>query len=274
VAAGGIGNRVGTTPSRLFSEFSAPADYSWSGVNARISHRRLRAGLVLAALAVALLAFAPASLGATKLPKAFPVGGELVKASVKVHAEPNVKSKVVRVLKQFRPDFHFQVLLILDAERDAKGKWWYKLSVPGRPNGQRGWIRANEADWWVVPNRIVIHRDSRKLEVIRMRDGKVILTGTVAVGKPGAETPLGRDFYVQSRFVPTNTFLGVFALETSAYSRLTDWPGGGVAGIHGTSVPQLLGQAVSHGCIRVHNEVAGKLRKLAPLGTPIDILAN
>ena len=243
-------------------------------MNARTSHRRLRAGLVLTTLAIALLALAPGALGGTKLPKTFPVGGELVKPAVKVHAEPNVKSKVVRVLKQFRPDFHFQVLLILAAERDAKGKWWYKLSVPGRPNSQRGWIRANEAEWWFVPNRIVIHRVSRKLEVIRMKDGKVLVSGTVAVGKPGAETPLGRDFYVQSRFVPTNTFLGVFALETSAYSRLTDWPGGGVAGIHGTSAPQLLGQAVSHGCIRVHNEIAAKLKKLAPLGTPIDILEN
>ena len=221
-----------------------------------------------------VIAFAPSALAGVKLPKTYPVGGELLKPTVKVHAEPDVKSKVVRVLKQFRPDFHFQVLLILDAQKDRKGKWWYKLSVPGRPNGQRGWIRANEAEWWFVPNRIVIHRDSRKLQVIRMKDGKVLLEGTVAVGAPGAETPLGRDFYVQSRFIPTNSFLGVFALETSAYSRLTDWPGGGVAGIHGTSVPQLLGQAVSHGCIRVHNSVAAQLKKLAPLGTPIDILAD
>jgi lipoprotein-anchoring transpeptidase ErfK/SrfK len=243
-------------------------------VNARISHRRLRAGLVLATLAVAVLAFAPGAFSAVKVPKVFPAGGELVSPSVKVHAEPNAKSKVLRVLKQFRPDFHFQVLLILGAEQDAKKKWWYELSIPGRPNGQRGWIRATEADWWFVPNRIVIHRVSRKLEVIRMKDGKVLVSGTVAVGKPGAETPLGRDFYVQSRFVPANTFLGVFALETSAYSKLTDWPGGGVAGIHGTSAPQLLGQAVSHGCIRVHNEIAAQLRKLAPLGTPIDIVEN
>ena len=239
-----------------------------------MSSLRGRAGWICVACVVAIFAFAPGALAGVKLPQAYPVGGELVKPTVKVHAEPDARSKVVRVLKQFRPDFHFQVLLILDAQKDGKGKWWYKLSVPGRPNGQRGWIRATEAEWWAVPNRIVIHRDSRKLQVIRMKDGKVLLEGTVAVGAPGAETPLGKDFYVQSRFVPTNTFLGVFALETSAYSKLSDWPGGGVAGIHGTSAPQLLGQAVSHGCIRVHNSVAAQLRKLAPLGTPIDILAD
>ena len=90
----------------------------------------------------------------------------------------------------------------------------------------------------------------------------------VAIGAPGMETPLGH-FYVQARFVPDDSFLGVFAVETSAYSKLTEWPGGGVVGIHGTSMPQLLGQAVSHGCVRVSNTTAAAMRKLAPLGTPI-----
>jgi lipoprotein-anchoring transpeptidase ErfK/SrfK len=80
-------------------------------------------------------------------------------------------------------------------------------------------------------------------------------------------------FYVTSRFVPRNPFLGVFALELSAHSpTLTDWPGGGVVGIHGTSVPHLLGQAVSHGCIRVSNEAARQLRRLAPVGTAVRVV--
>jgi lipoprotein-anchoring transpeptidase ErfK/SrfK len=39
-------------------------------------------------------------------------------------------------------------------------------------------------------------------------------------------------------------------------------------------MPQLLGQAVSHGCVRVSNATALKLRKYVPLGTPISIVAN
>src|ERR671933_115137 len=66
------------------------------------------------------------------------------------------------------------------------------------------------------------------------------------------ETPLGL-FYVAAKYDPRDAFLGPFAFETSAYSRLSDWPGGGIVGIHGTSMPQLLGQAVSHGCVRVSN---------------------
>jgi lipoprotein-anchoring transpeptidase ErfK/SrfK len=120
--------------------------------------------------------------------------------------------------------------------------------------------------------RIVVYRSARLLEVRRISDGKVLLKAPVAVGKPGAETPLGRNYYVAARFVPTNQFFGSYALETSAYSRLSDWPGGGVVGIHGTDRPGLIGQAVSHGCIRMFNRDVDRLRTLAPLGTPIDIL--
>jgi lipoprotein-anchoring transpeptidase ErfK/SrfK len=36
----------------------------------------------------------------------------------------------------------------------------------------------------------------------------------------------------------------------------------------------LLGQAVSHGCVRVSNATAALLRRWAPLGTPISIVAD
>ena len=103
------------------------------------------------------------------------------------------------------------------------------------------------------------------------RGTRRLLKAKVAIGAPGRETPLG-NFYVTARFHPDDPFLGVFALETSAYSRLTEWPGGGVVGIHGTSKPWLLGQAVSHGCVRVSNATALALARLAPLGTPISIV--
>jgi lipoprotein-anchoring transpeptidase ErfK/SrfK len=104
-----------------------------------------------------------------------------------------------------------------------------------------------------------------------VRDGRLLLESTVAVGAAGSETPRGRGFYVQSAFVPTDPFYGTFALETSAFARVTDWPSD-VVGIHGTNLPWLLGQAVSHGCVRVSNAVATRLRRLAPLGTPVDVV--
>ena len=175
-------------------------------------------------------------------------------------------------MAQVRADLQIQVVLALGARRGADGLWWYELSVPGRPNGRRGWVRSDLVDVRPVRNRITVDRGARTIEVRRIGDGKLLLRSVVAVGKPGAETPLGRNFFVQSRYVPVDAFFGTYALETSAYSRLTDWPGGGVVGIHGTSLPQLLGQAVSHGCIRVRNTVASRLKALAPTGTVIDVV--
>jgi lipoprotein-anchoring transpeptidase ErfK/SrfK len=232
----------------------------------------LRVGL--AALAAALLAAAltPAAAAGEGPPRAFPAAGELVEPIALVRARPDPAARIVRRMAQVRDDFHLQVVLAVGAKRGADGRLWYRLSLPGRPNGQRGWVRSDLVQVRPVTNRIVVDRGARTIEVRRIGSGRLLLRSVVAVGKPGAETPLGRDFYVQSRYVPDDPFFGTFALETSAYSRLSDWPGGGVVGIHGTSLPGLLGQAVSHGCVRVQNSVATRLKALAPPGTVIDVI--
>src|SRR5439155_7729729 len=140
---------------------------------------------------------------------------------------------------------------------------------PMRPNGTTAWVPASQIDVRHVTTKIVVHVSKRRLEVVR--GSTVLYSTTVAVGRPGMETPTGH-FYVQVAFHPDDTFLGVWAFETSAYSKLTDWPGGGVVGIHGTSAPWLLGQAVSHGCVRMSNAAATVLKRLVPLGTPITIV--
>jgi hypothetical protein len=162
-------------------------------------------------------------------------------------------------------------VLALSSRRGKDGAPWYRLSLPGKPNGARGWIPAAAAEVRPVTNRIVVRLGARRLEVRRIRDGKLLLRTVVAIGAAGSPTPLGRDFYVQSAFVPTDPFYGRFALETTAFARVTDWPTD-VVGIHGTNHPELLGQAVSHGCIRLSNDAVVRLRRLAPLGTPIDVV--
>ena len=226
--------------------------------------------LLLACAVAVCVAAAPATGGEEIL--VLPAAGELVQPQVAVRAGPSQGARVVRVLRQFRPDFRYQIVLAIDAAEDEAGQTWFQLSLPGRPNGTRGWVRADKVDLHAVRNRITVDRSARRLEVRRSFDDRLLLRTPVAVGAPGAETPLGRDFYVQWRFVPKDPFYGTFALETSAYSRLSDWPGGGIVGIHGTSLPQLIGQAVSHGCVRVRNDQVIKLRRLAPVGTPIDII--
>lgn len=227
--------------------------------------------LVVAFGAAASLAGSSAS-GSGGVAMRLPAAGELVSSQAVARARPDGAAPAVRVLHRFRPDGQFAVVLAIARRSSADGGSWYELSLPGRPNGSRGWVRGELLDLHPVANRIVVRVGKRRIFVRRIADDRVLATGIVAVGKRGAETPLGRNFYVEQRFVPHDPFFGSFALATSAYSKLSDWPGGGVAGIHGTNRPQLLGQAVSHGCVRVSNAMARVLERLAPLGTPIDLL--
>jgi lipoprotein-anchoring transpeptidase ErfK/SrfK len=235
----------------------------------RSVRREIWAGGLCVVVVLAAASASPAGGGsAVRLPAA----GELLASRATVRAAPDAHARVVRVMNQFRRDSQFQVVLAVKARRGSDGAWWYMLSLPGRPNGQRGWVRGDLVDLHPMKNRIVVHVASRTIAVRRISDGKLLLRAVVAVGKPGAETPLGRNFYVQARFAPDDPFFGPFVLETSAYSKLSEWPGGGLAGIHGTDRPDLLGQAVSHGCVRVSNAVDRSLARLAPLGTPVDLV--
>jgi hypothetical protein len=234
-----------------------------------MGHVRTRA-LSIGLSVLFALAFA-SSTRAESAPVRLPAAGELVSSRAAVRAAPSSRARLVRVLHQFRSG-QFRVVLAVGARRGTDGRWWYELSLPGRPNGQRGWVRGDLLDLRPVSNRVVVQVAARRIEVRRIVGNQLLLNAVVAVGKPGAETPLGRNFYVEGRYVPADPFYGTFVLVTSAYSRLSDWPGDGLAGIHGTNQPGLLGQAVSHGCVRVSNSVASALERLAPLGTPVDLL--
>ena len=175
------------------------------------------------------------------------------------------------LLTQFRSDFRPRVVLAIGVRRDRDGTpAWYRISLPGRPNGRTGWVPAASLELEPVRKEIVIDRSERRLEL--RTAGKLELRTRVAVGAPGMETPLGT-FYVVAKFRPTAPILGAYAFETSAYSKLSEWPGGGIVGLHGTNMPWLLGGAVSHGCIRVGNEAILRLRDVVPVGTPIRIVA-
>jgi lipoprotein-anchoring transpeptidase ErfK/SrfK len=188
-----------------------------------------------------------------------------------VHAQPTRDSKIVAVLREFRPDFSPQyVLALAEKTHRATGEpTWYRISVPGRPNGKAGWVPAGAVELRSVRKRLFVDRSERRYEF--WEGGTLVRAGKVAIGAPGAETPTGL-FYVQSKFTPKAPILGAYAFETSAYSKLSDWPGGGVVGVHGTPWPWLLGQAVSHGCVRMHNNDVRWLRSRMPAGTPVKIV--
>jgi len=205
--------------------------------------------------------------GNSKIESVFPAAGSLLVHSVPVRRTPNPQSPVIKVMHDFRPDYRPQEMFAVRKAVGSDGNVWYRVSIPMRPNGTYGWIPANTVSLSPTHGQIVVDISSRTIDLFH--NGRHVWHGKVAVGAPGRETPRGR-YFVAARFVPyRDPFLGVFAVETSAYSKLTEWPGGGVVGIHGTSEPWLLGKAVSHGCVRVANITAKKLERYAPLGTPI-----
>jgi lipoprotein-anchoring transpeptidase ErfK/SrfK len=237
---------------------------------------RLRTALLFTLVLGVVGALAPyAGAGSSKPSEVEVVGsGTIVWRQVAVLAKPKAGARRVAVMKQFRPDFRPRYVLALDTVRARDGRaLWYRISVPGRPNGRTGWVRAGAVELRPVKKRLIIYRGARRFE---FWDGsRLVRTGRVAVGKRGAETPVGL-FYVTDKFSPAIdpdwAILGEFAFETSAYSKLTDWPGGGIVGVHGTPWPHLLGQAVSHGCIRLHNDDVSFLRSRVPVGTPVKIV--
>ncbi len=230
----------------------------------------------LVACAVALVAAPGAGAGPSRESSIDVVGsGTIVVKKLSILAAPREGSKRIATLAQFRSDYRPQYVLALSQVRDPKtgDPAWYRISVPGRPNGRTGWVHAWAVDLHPDHKWLVVYRGARRFEF--WDRGRLVRTGKVAVGKPGAETPLGL-FYVTWKFNPAIdpawAVLGQYAFETSAYSKLTDWPGGGIVGFHGTPWPQLLGQNVSHGCVRVGNWDIEWLRSRVPLGTPLKIV--
>lgn len=226
-----------------------------------------------AAVGAALVLALTAPAGAAPKSPPDPVFGTGVVAVPKllIHAAPSPAARILKTWPEYRPeDYHPTPVVAVSAKTGADKEVWYRIVVPGRPNGGRGWVRGSDIELQKNAWQVVVYRGSRRLEL--WNGDRLTYRAKVAVGAPGMETPLGL-YYVTFRFRPVKQpFLGTYAFATSAYSKLSDWPGGGVVGMHGTYQPWLLGQAVSHGCVRMSNETANFLRDRIPVGTPIRIL--
>jgi lipoprotein-anchoring transpeptidase ErfK/SrfK len=132
-------------------------------------------------------------------------------------------------------------------------------------------VRAADVRVYPVSSRIVVNLSRRRASVYQR--GRLVFSTRVAIGAPRTPTPTGR-FYVDERFLlaDANGPLGVAALGISAHSKvLHDWVQGGPIALHGTDDPASIGEAVSHGCIRLANSSMSRLFRLTPAGTPITI---
>ncbi len=111
--------------------------------------------------------------------------------------------------------------------------------------------------------------DARRLTVLD--HGRVVERYTVAIGAQGAPTPTGR-FAVTDRLV-TNDPGGpygccILALTANAPHAIQGWTGGTRIAIHSTPETSSIGEAASHGCVRVTLPQGRWLLAHIPLGTP------
>jgi lipoprotein-anchoring transpeptidase ErfK/SrfK len=194
-----------------------------------------------------------------------------VRRSGLARSTPHSDAPVVARVRTRTPEGTDNTLLILDRVSDPRGRVWVRARLPVLPAGTTGWLpRAAIGGYRLARTHLVI--DLRRLSATLLRDGHRILRAPVGVGQPRWPTPRGR-FYIRNKLVRyRSSFYGPLAFGTSARSNvLTDWPGGGFVGIHGTDRPDLIPGRISHGCIRMRNSDIVRLGRLMSVGTPLTI---
>jgi hypothetical protein len=236
----------------------------------------LCAVLVLLAVPAASLAASPYALpGRTKLlsnERTLTRSARVVYAGI-IRKSPAKTSKAMGRMRQLTEDGYPEVYLVLRSYTDADGVEWTQIRIPGRPNGRVGWVQrellgAFKQTRW----QIVVNRKTARMTVYW--NGKKRWRRPVGIGAPRTPTPAGR-FWIREKIKVSDRSSPYwpYALGTADYSTLSEWPGGGVVGIHGDwNQPWLIPGHPSHGCIRMHDRDVAWLARHVPVGTPLRVL--
>jgi L,D-transpeptidase catalytic domain len=190
--------------------------------------------------------------------------------STVARSAPSRSARVVHELPFLTPENTQNLVALLELRR-IKGREWVKVRLAKLPNSSVGWVRRSDLGAFRrVRTRLLINRSAFTATLYRA--GKKVLRARIGVGQSQWPTPRG-EFYIRMKLCCYgNPTYGPFAFGLSARSAvLTDWPGGGYIGIHGTNAPGLIPGRISHGCIRLRNEDIIRLNRLMPVGTPVSV---
>jgi lipoprotein-anchoring transpeptidase ErfK/SrfK len=156
---------------------------------------------------------------------------------------------------------------------DDRGSWLRAL-LPDGPNGATGWLRRADVTLSSDEDSVDVSLSTRTITV--KQSGRTVLTSPVGVGAPATPTPTGA-FFITDLLQPPDPAgaYGPYAFGLSGHSQvLHSFAGGdGQIGIHGTNEPSSIGAAVTHGCIRLPDDVVTQLAQVLPLGTPVMVHA-
>ena len=145
--------------------------------------------------------------------------------------------------------------------------------LPIRPNGSKGWIDAGAVD--VTSHDYQIQVSISGYQMLIQKGSEVVVDTPIGVGTQDTPT-VGGEFYTWVLLDPTNAGYGSYAYGLSGFSTLEEFAGGdGRMGVHGTADASSIGRSVSHGCIRVPDDVVVRMVEQVglPLGVPVAVSA-
>jgi lipoprotein-anchoring transpeptidase ErfK/SrfK len=224
--------------------------------------------LVVAVLtAVACVLATPAHASGQRVPATRPL---VVLTHDRVaRAHPNPHSRLIESVPARRPLTGVRTVLPVLGRR---GRSWVHVRLPGRPNQHGGWIRTRQTIRTSTSWRLAVDLSARQVTVYH--HGRVQRRFSAVVGKPSTPTPRGRFFIEEPLALSSSAPGNPFALATSARSDvLQEFEGGpGQIALHGTNgLPDALGTAASHGCIRLSTGAITWLARRIGSGVPLTI---
>ena len=165
-------------------------------------------------------------------------------------------------------------LALLVEEYDSSGAW-AKVQVPIRPNGTTAWVQTAFFSPETHNYHITIDVSENTVNVYK---GEELLVDQIAVsGRESRPTPIVRSYIDEKIPGPSlSPAYGDWVLSIAAFSEtLGTFGGGGMPklALHGTDQPELMGQYVSSGCVRIPNAVVSFIAEQVPVGTIVDIIA-
>lgn len=140
-------------------------------------------------------------------------------------------------------------------------------------NGRRPiWTRRfNRSD-----TEVVVRLNERKVDVYHK--GEVVKKYLIAIGQTDWETPTGTFNVTQKQEYPTwqHPITGEIVKAGKDNPLGSRWIGfwstsDGAIGFHGTNEENLIGEAISHGCIRMLNEDIEDLYTYVEIGTQVTV---
>jgi hypothetical protein len=193
-----------------------------------------------------------------------------VRRRTTVRSAPRVSAHAKARLSLWTPENYPNLVTTLRERIDRNGVW-VQIRLAILPNNSTGWVRLGAlGPLRATSDHLVVDRAATKATLFRK--GTPIFSTRVGVGKPFWPTPRGEFFVTETMRGFHNPAYGPVAFGTSARSPvLTDWPGGGFIGIHGTDAPRLIPGHISHGCVRIRNAAILRLARIMRVGTPLTV---